>query len=100
MNALFRTGRFWAFIATLAAMFYGFSGMYGRAMNAFRAPEEDMDFAWFVPLFSLYILWSQREKLLDALTSTESRPSWTGLLLCLPCIALALLGARGLQLRF
>ncbi len=100
MNALFRTGRFWAVIATLAAMFYGFSGMYGRAMSAFRAPEEDMDFAWFVPLFSLYILWSQRDKLLDALTSKESRPSWTGLLLCLPCIALALLGARGLQLRF
>lgn len=100
MTKILRTGRFWAFAVSMAAMLCGFWGMFGRAIDMFNAPEEDLGFAWYVPLFSLYVLWSQRAKLLEAASDPDSRPSWTGFLLCLPCIALALLGTRGLQLRF
>ena len=99
MSGLLKTGRFWAFVAVVAAMFYGFWGMFGRAMHAFSAPEEDMSFAWYVPLFSIYVLWTQRERLREALAAPDARPSWLGFSLCVPCVAMALLGARGLQLR-
>ena len=98
-QTIYTQGRFWAFVVSAAAMIYGFWGMFVRAMEAFRAPEEDMSFAWYVPIFSLYVLWTQRAKLLEAALDPESRPSWVGFLLCWPCIAFSLLGARGLQLR-
>jgi len=97
---LLKTGRFWAFAATLSAMFFGFAGMFSRAAAVFRAPEEDMGYAWYVPLFSLYVLWTQRDKLREAVSAPDARHSWLGFVLCLPCLALALLGARGLQIRF
>ena len=100
MSGILRTHRLWVFAATLAVMLYGFMGMFGRAANAFRAPEEDMSFAWYVPLFSLYVLWTQKDRLIEAMKAPEARPSWLGFALCLPCLLLALLGARGLQLRF
>ena len=46
---------------------YGFSGMFVRAYHIFAfAEEEDMSFGWFVPLFSLYVLWTQRTSLAAA----------------------------------
>ena len=51
------------FIAVLAMMFVGFHQLLlSTAPNVFRAKEEDMSYAWFVPLFSLYILWQKRQK--------------------------------------
>ncbi len=77
---------------------YGFSGMFLRAYNIFAfAAEEDMSFAWFVPIFSIYVLWRKR----TALVSEARRGafSWLGLAASLPFLCLALLGTRGVQLR-
>ena len=77
---------------------YGFSGMFVRAYHIFAfAEEEDMSFGWFVPLFSLYVLWTQRTSLAAAVRN--GRFSWAGLVASLPFLLLALLGTRGVQLR-
>ena len=78
--------------------FYGFSGMFRRAYNIYAfAGEEDMSFGWFVPLFSLYVLWTQRTALMAAVR--QGRFSVAGLVASLPFLGLALLGTRGVQLR-
>lgn len=78
------------------AMVWGFQKMlFDHAPNAFRSPAEDMSFAWYVPLFSLYVVWTERQKLKESL----GRPSFLGLLLTLPFLALGFLGTRGIQLR-
>ena len=50
------------------AMVWGFQKMlFDHAPNAFRSPAEDMSFAWYVPLFSLYVVWTERQKLKESL---------------------------------
>lgn len=84
------------FAATVAAMLFGFRGMFLRVADAFTIPQEDMSFGWFVPLFSLYVLWTQRRELKAA----AGRPSLCAVLVSIPFVALALLGTRGVQMRF
>lgn len=80
-----------------AAMLWGFQAMIlHHAPDMFRAPQEDMSFGWYVPLFSLYVVWTERRKILDSIGA----PSWVGLLAALPFLALGFLGVRGVQLRF
>lgn len=55
-----------------------------------------MDYAWFVPFFSLAVLWNERKRLRESAGS----PGALAFLLALPCMALALLGSRGGQVRF
>ena len=76
---------------------YGFSGMFLRVYQIFAFPEEDMTFGWFVPLFSLYVLWTKRTALATAVRT--GRFSWVGLAASLPFLMLALLGTRGVQVR-
>lgn len=76
-------------------MLVGFSGMFGRLRSIFGDPIEDMSHGWLVPLFSLYVLWTQRRELKEDVGC----PSLWGFLVCLPFIGSALLGARGLQVR-
>ena len=77
---------------------YGFSGMFRRVYHVYAfAGEEDMSFGWFVPLFSLYVLWTQRAALVMAVR--QGRFSVAGLVASLPFLGLALLGTRGVQLR-
>ena len=81
----------------LAAIAWGFNAMIlHHAPDMFRAEIEDMSFGWYVPLFSLYVLWTEREKVLASLGA----PSWGGLVFALPFLALGFLGVRGVQLRF
>ena len=83
---------------TVLCALYGFGGMFDRAYVIFaHAQEEDMSFGWFVPVFSLYVLWTKRTELSAALR--DSRFSWIGLLLSIPFLCLSLLGTRGVQLR-
>ncbi|MBO4708535.1 MAG: exosortase [Kiritimatiellae bacterium] len=83
--------------AVFAAMLWGFQAMLlHHAPDMFRAPQEDMSFGWYVPLFSLYVVWAERKKIVASL----SGPSWAGLLATLPFLALGFLGVRGVQLRF
>ncbi len=84
--------------ATALFALYGFAGMFSRAYSIFAfAEEEDMSFAWFVPLFSLYVLWGRRAEL--AAEARRGAFSWAGLAASVPFICLALLGTRGVQLR-
>ena len=85
------------FAAGLVSMLWGFQAMLlSHAPSAFRAPEEDMSFAWYVPLFSIYVLWTERAKIAKSLGA----PSWVGFAAMLPFLALGFLGTRGVQLRF
>ena len=89
---------FIAIAATVLFSLYGFGGMFDRAYVIFaHAQEEDMSFGWFVPVFSLYVLWTKRAELAAAVR--DSNFSWTGFLACVPFLCLSLLGTRGVQLR-
>ena len=89
---------FGAIAATVLFALYGFGGMFDRAYVIFaHAQEEDMSFGWFVPVFSLYVLWTKRAELAAAVCG--SRFSWTGFFACIPFLCLSLLGTRGVQLR-
>ena len=80
-----------------AAMLWGFHAMIlHHAPDMFRAPQEDMSFGWYVPLFSLYVVWTERQKILGSIGA----PSWAGIFAALPFLALGFLGVRGVQLRF
>lgn len=61
----------------------------------FREPREDMGHGWFVPLFSLALVWMKRRELWRSLGG----PSAVGALLALPGMALFWIGARGEQVR-
>ena len=85
------------FAAGLVSLLWGFQAMLlSHAPSAFRAPEEDMSFAWYVPLFSIYVLWTERAKIAKSLGA----PSLVGFAAMMPFLALGFLGARGVQLRF
>ena len=95
MRQILKSKRIVLFLATVAFMLYGFGGMFMRLRNVFSDPIEDMSFGWLVPVFSLYVLWTSRREIKESV----GKPSILGLLACLPCIAVALVGTRGLQLR-
>ena len=85
-----------ALLAVAGCAIWGFATMFVRVADVFRDDLEDMSFGWIVPVFSLYVLWTERKERRASLGA----PSFAGLLACLPCAALAFLGARGLQIRF
>ena len=83
--------------AALLSMLWGFQAMLlQHAPGVFMAIEEDMSYAWFVPLFSLYVVWVERRELLASLGA----PSWGGFALMLAMLPIGFLGARGIQVRF
>ena len=88
-------------LAALAAAFALIVLAYHRLIfttlpGLFRDELEDMSFGWYVPLFSLYVVWTERRKIAAAL----GRPSFAGLAFAVPLAVLGLLGTRGLQIRF
>ena len=87
--------RLGAFAVTVVCMLVGFGGMFKRLDFVFNDPLEDMSHGWLVPIFSLYVLWTQRKEIRENVGS----PSPWGFLACLPCIGVALVGARGIQVR-
>lgn len=96
MRRFFNARSLLAFVC-FAALAAGYAGMaFSRLPAIFAAPEEDMDYAWWVPLFSAAVLWSERRKIAAA----AGAPSFAGTLVCLPFLALGMLGTRGLQVRF
>lgn len=81
-------------IAAIAAL-VAFYGMFGRLHSVFVDAHEDMMYGFMVPLFSLYVLWKERDRILASI----SRPSWLGFAMVLPCLPLLVFGSRGLQVR-
>lgn len=89
--------RFFIFVITMLSLILGFRAMlFDHAPTAFAAPEEDMSYAWYVPLFSLYVLYVERRKILNSLGNGDLLAS----LLIVPAIFVGFLGVRGIQLRF
>ena len=83
--------------AALLGLLWGFQALLlSHAPGVFNAVEEDMSYAWYVPLFSLYVLWTERAKVRAAV----GRPGWGALVFALPFLLLGFLGARGAQVRF
>ena len=81
----------------LIAMVVGFNAMIlNHLPSMFLAPEEDMDYAWFVPLFTVAILWMERQRILKSI----GEPSLAGAFATIPFLFIGLLGVRGLQVRF
>ena len=85
------------FVAAFASMIWGFRLLiFFHAPNVFAAPEEDLSYGWYVPIFSLYVLWIEREKI----AASFGKPSAAGLLLLIPSLLVGYVGARGGQIRF
>ena len=80
----------------LGSLAWGFQALLFRhAPDVFSNPQEDMSFAWYVPLFSLYVVWRERRELVASLGG----PSWSGALATVPFLAIGFLGVRGVQVR-
>ena len=84
------------FAASLLAMLWGYHVLLlSHAPAIFNDPLEDMSYGWYVPIFSLYVLWRERKEIVESVGS----PSWVGLPLLLPFLFLGFLGVRGVQIR-
>ena len=84
------------FAASLLVMLFGYHLLLLRhAPSVFNDQMEDMSFGWYVPVFSLYVIWSERRKIVESL----GNPSLWGLLTILPFAFAGFLGARGTQVR-
>lgn len=70
--------------------------LFDHAPFAFSSDIDDMSYAWYVPVFSLYVVWRERRELAAAIGA----PSLAGFLVALPFLAIGFLGIRGYQLRF
>ena len=85
------------FVALLAVVVLGFRQLvFVHAPMIFNDRIEDMSFGWYVPLFSLYVLWRERSEIV----SSVGAPSLWGALATLPFLAAGFLGTRGIQVRF
>lgn len=92
--SIMRTG---LFVLTFVFVVLGFKELlFKTAPLVFSLKQEDMSHGWYVPLFSLYVIWTERKAILESL----SQPGWGGVVASLPLLFLALLGERGGQFRF
>lgn len=97
MNEKLPVVRIVLFGVVFATMLWGFSLMLtAHVPFYFNDPHEDLSYGWFVPLFSLYVLWRERRELVESL----GEPSGWGFLTLLPSLFLGFIGARGGQIRF
>ena len=82
----------------MPAVLYGCRMLFLHMADVFASPFEEMSHGWYVPLFSLYMLFRRRASLRAAFE--EGAPSFAGLAAILPCLLLLWTGTRGLQIRF
>jgi exosortase len=74
--------------AALAALLWAFGPVLAGLLHRW-SHDSRYSHGWLVPLFSLYLLWSRR----DRLTGKSPAPSWWGLPLLLAGLALAACGS-------
>ena len=85
------------FAVSLLAMLWGYQLMWMHHVpDVFNEPLEDMSYGWYIPMFSLYVLWQERRKIVESV----GKPSAFGLVFVLPSLFVGFLGIRGLQVRF
>lgn len=84
------------FATSILSMFWGYQLLLFRhAPDIFSDAIEDMSYGWYVPVFSLYVLWRERKEIIESVGS----PNALGILFALPFMFAGFLGARGLQIR-
>ena len=84
------------FAASVLSMLWGYHLLLARHLpSVFNDAMEDMSYGWYVPVFSLYVVWSERRKIAESV----GNPSIWGLLLVVPFAFVGFLGARGTQVR-
>ena len=84
------------FATSLLALAWGYQLLLFRhAPDVFNSDLEDLSYGWYVPLFSLYVLWSERR----SVAASAGEPSWLGLVFAVPFAFAGFLGARGAQVR-
>ena len=84
------------FAASAGSMLWGFRLLlYDHAPAVFNGVMEDLSYGWYVPVFSLYVLWRERRELAESV----GVPSAWGLVLAVPSLFLGFLGAGGSQIR-
>lgn len=69
--------------------------IFVHAPVVFNDPLEDMSFAWYVPLFSAYVIWRERAEII----SSAGDPSLVGCFAVLCALFCGFLGMRGVQVR-
>ena len=80
-----------------ASMVWGFRLMlFDHLPVVFLNGQEDLSYGWYVPLFSLYVLWRERRKI----AASVGEPTLAALPLLAVSLFLGFLGARGSQVRF
>ena len=85
------------FAASLLAMLWGYHLLLlVHAPSVFNGVQEDLSYGWYVPVFSLYVLWRERKEILASVGS----PSAWGVLLAMPFLFIGYLGTCGIQIRF
>jgi exosortase D (VPLPA-CTERM-specific) len=86
----------WLVLLLLTGWLYG--GILSRLFLQWVGPARDPNFehGLFVPLFALFVLWQDREKL----KAIPSSPSWVGLPLIALSLIMLILGVLGAELFF
>ena len=80
-----------------ASMAWGFRLMlFDHLPVVFQSDLEDLSYGWYVPLFSLYVLWRERREI----AASVGEPTLAALPLLAVSLFLGFLGARGSQVRF
>ena len=93
------------FAVSLLAMLVGYHLLLmHHAPSVFNDALEDMSYGWYVPVFSLYVLWTERVKVLEAAgrdgaAGQGALGTALGLLMLLASMFAGFLGARGSQVR-
>ncbi len=96
MRLKYNTFRLILFAVTVVALLVGYHLLIlYHAPSVFRDELEDLSFGWYIPLFSLYVLWYDRKTIVESI----GEPSWWGVIFALPFIFCGFLGARGIQVR-
>jgi exosortase len=81
------------FAAVGCLLVYLYSSVFARLASQW-SHDANFSHGFFVPAFSLYILWDQRE----ALARLDPRPAWTGLWLLLAGLLCLIVGVLGAEL--
>jgi hypothetical protein len=94
VSALWKSRDWLVWSAVLGGLFVLLYGPVLKALVLDWWTEPDYGHGFFVPLFSLYVLWHQRERWMK----TEVKPSNLGFLVMLGAVGLFLLGSLGAEL--
>ena len=96
MKAIETRVRIALFATSFLAMLWGYQVLIMQHLPmVFNSELEDLSYGWYVPVFSLYVVWCERRKIAESV----GNPSLWGLLAILPFAFAGFLGVRGTQIR-